>query len=216
MMIKKSENRRLLYSYYLLAGISMIFILLHGKSESFLKLYSFHNDFLNSLMQVITYFGDGVVALIIAFVFIFYRLRISIFLLLSGIASGLIAQLMKRFIFSDELRPLGFFRNLGMDIYQIPGFDMHIHHSFPSGHTATAFAVFFGLALFAKKSWQKISLLSIAAIAGYSRIYLGQHFLTDVVAGSVIGVFTSITFFYFVNNWKSKWLNLSIQSLLFK
>ena len=215
-MIKKSENRRLLYSYYLLAGISMIFILLHGKSESFLKLYSFHNDFLNSLMQVITYFGDGVVALIIAFVFIFYRLRISIFLLLSGIASGLIAQLMKRFIFSDELRPLGFFRNLGMDIYQIPGFDMHIHHSFPSGHTATAFAVFFGLALFAKKSWQKISLLSIAAIAGYSRIYLGQHFLTDVVAGSVIGVFTSITFFYFVNNWKSKWLNLSIQSLLFK
>ncbi len=216
MMITKSENRRLLYFYYLLAGFSMIFILFHGKSESFLKLYSFHNDFLNSLMQVITYLGDGVVALIIAFVFIFYRLRISIFLLLNSSIAGLIAQILKRHLFSDELRPLGYFRNLGIEIYQIPGFDLHIHHSFPSGHTATAFSVFFGLALFAKNFWQKITLLFIAAIAAYSRIYLGQHFLTDVVAGSVIGVFTSISFFYFLNTQKSKWLNLSIQSLLFK
>ena len=212
----KSENRRLLYLYYFIAGISIIYILVHGKSESFLKLYANHNDFMNSLMKGVSYLGDGVLALLFAGAFIFYRLKISFFLLMNWFVSGLIAQVLKRYVFTDELRPLGYFRELGVEIYQIPGLDIHMHHSFPSGHTATAFAIFFGLALFIKKSWLKVVLIFLAALGGYSRIYLGQHFLTDVIAGSVIGVFTSIIFYNFVENWKAPWLNKSIQSILIK
>lgn len=58
--------------------------------------------------------------------------------------------------------------------------------SFPSNHAATAFMAatitsgFFG-------SWRK-GLFFVAALIGYSRVYLGVHFLSDVIAGSVVGI----------------------------
>jgi membrane-associated phospholipid phosphatase len=50
-----------------------------------------------------------------------------------------------------------------------------------------------------------ILLLLIAIITAYSRIYLSQHFLQDVVAGSVLGVITSSVIYYVLA--KKKWVN---------
>jgi membrane-associated phospholipid phosphatase len=61
--------------------------------------------------------------------------------------------------------------------------------SFPSGHTTTAFAIATIMALHARKQWMAILYLVLAICVGYSRIYLGQHFPQDVLAGSIIGVF---------------------------
>lgn len=60
-------------------------------------------------------------------------------------------------------------------------------HSFPSGHTTAAFA--FGVALFltVKPKWAKAAALTAAALMGLSRLYVGVHFPTDVLAGAVIG-----------------------------
>ncbi len=209
-------NRSQLYLYYLIAGISIIFILINGKVDSFLKLYSFHSDFLNSIMKGITFLGDGIFALFFAFIFIFYKLRISIFLMANWLISGLLAQILKRYIFTDELRPLAFFKQLGINIYQVPGIELHSYHSFPSGHTATAFALFFGLSLFVKNQWYKASLLLFATLIGFSRIYLGQHFPADVIAGSVIGIFTSIFLFSRLTNWTSPFLEKNIQMIVRK
>jgi undecaprenyl-diphosphatase len=58
--------------------------------------------------------------------------------------------------------------------------------SFPSNHAASAFMAatilseFFG-------SW-RAGLFFVAGLIGYSRVYLGVHFLSDVVAGAVIGI----------------------------
>lgn len=58
-------------------------------------------------------------------------------------------------------------------------------YSFPSGHSITAFAVSVPIALcfpdFAA------ALLLIAGTVALSRLILGMHFLTDVIAGSLIG-----------------------------
>jgi len=72
--------------------------------------------------------------------------------------------------------------------------NLEIHHwqSFPSGHTAVAF---FCMGLFAisiknlqnSTAWG-ITCALFAAGIGYSRIYLGQHFLFDVCAGGTIAV----------------------------
>ena len=59
--------------------------------------------------------------------------------------------------------------------------------SFPSGHTMTAFAVTVpvGLAYPLAAPWLMVSAILIAA----SRILLGMHFLSDVIAGSILGAF---------------------------
>ncbi|MEY4925791.1 MAG: hypothetical protein RI894_227 [Bacteroidota bacterium] len=60
--------------------------------------------------------------------------------------------------------------------------------SFPSGHTFGAFTLYTLLAYFLPKGWQ-VPLLIIATGVGISRMYLGQHFLIDVLAGALLGVF---------------------------
>lgn len=57
--------------------------------------------------------------------------------------------------------------------------------SFPSGHTMTAFAVALPMALFYPTL--AIGLLFCALSIAMSRILLGMHFLSDVVAGALIG-----------------------------
>jgi undecaprenyl-diphosphatase len=59
------------------------------------------------------------------------------------------------------------------------------HFSFPSGHTITAFAVSLSLAAFYPAALP--GLMFCAASIALSRILLGMHFLSDVLAGAVIG-----------------------------
>lgn len=59
------------------------------------------------------------------------------------------------------------------------------HFSFPSGHSITAFAVVLPLGLFFPSLM--LALLFCAVSVAASRIVLGMHFLSDVLAGSAIG-----------------------------
>jgi undecaprenyl-diphosphatase len=58
-------------------------------------------------------------------------------------------------------------------------------HAFPSGHTAASTA-FFAVLLFA--NWQiGLACLPIPILIGFSRMYLGAHYLSDVVCAAVLG-----------------------------
>jgi membrane-associated phospholipid phosphatase len=65
---------------------------------------------------------------------------------------------------------------------------MHDEFSFPSGHTTTAFCIFFGLALLIPNKKIGTTLIILASLIGFSRTYLSYHFLMDLVAGSFLGV----------------------------
>ena len=59
-------------------------------------------------------------------------------------------------------------------------------YSFPSGHTAASFAV--GVLLFRKLPKRYgIPALVLAALIGFSRLYLGVHYPSDVLAGALLG-----------------------------
>jgi membrane-associated phospholipid phosphatase len=60
--------------------------------------------------------------------------------------------------------------------------------SFPSGHTSNAFATATTLSLTFKKWYITVPAYIWAASSGYSRLYLGQHYPTDVLAGAAVGV----------------------------
>jgi membrane-associated phospholipid phosphatase len=57
--------------------------------------------------------------------------------------------------------------------------------SFPSGHAATAFAAAVAVAMLYPRF--RTPLLGLAATVALSRVYLGVHFATDVLAGSLLG-----------------------------
>jgi membrane-associated phospholipid phosphatase len=60
------------------------------------------------------------------------------------------------------------------------------YHSFPSGHTGVAFALF-GVLLFADRRHGWWALLAAAAIA-WSRVYSNAHYLSDVMVGALLGL----------------------------
>ncbi|MDP4276824.1 MAG: phosphatase PAP2 family protein, partial [Bacteroidota bacterium] len=60
----------------------------------------------------------------------------------------------------------------------------------------------------------KIGCLLLACLVGYSRLYLLQHFLTDVVAGSLIGmVSAAFCYWWFTSSFSNKavWMDKSFR-----
>jgi undecaprenyl-diphosphatase len=67
--------------------------------------------------------------------------------------------------------------------------------SFPSGHTADAFALFMGLLLAFKQFRIYVPALLWACCVGFSRMNLGVHFPSDVLAGILIGLLAATLVF---------------------
>jgi membrane-associated phospholipid phosphatase len=77
-------------------------------------------------------------------------------------------------------------------------------YSFPSGHTSQAFATATALSLLYPK-WYIIAPAYLwASGVGYSRMYLGVHYPSDVLAGAVIGSASSIGTHYLFKYIKKK------------
>lgn len=67
-------------------------------------------------------------------------------------------------------------------------------HSFPSGHTSTAFGTATALSMAYSKWYVVAPSLLWASSVGYSRMYLGVHYPTDVAAGAALGAGTAFGF----------------------
>jgi membrane-associated phospholipid phosphatase len=185
------------YLLFLIPGI--LLLLIKGKEGSFLALNFYHNQQLDYFFALYTNLGDGVCAVLLS-LFLFFALKkkkAGLTVLFAFALTGIITQIIKPLV--ESPRPETYFSPRWL-----PFFIRDIIHtgnsSFPSGHTATAFAVASVLALYSKNISLHIALLLLAVAVGFSRIYLSQHFLQDVLAGSFIGVLGGMLCVYWCRN----------------
>jgi membrane-associated phospholipid phosphatase len=157
-----------------------------NKAEIFILLNNQHSFLLNVFFINCTFLGDGIFALcLIALLYFgFNKKPAAILTLCSFLSSGLIVQLIKNI--THMPRPKLYFEP-GRYQYFIDGVSMANDKSFPSGHTATAFALAAVFILLTANKKMQLPVLFAALLVGYSRIYLAQHFLEDVLAGAFIG-----------------------------
>lgn len=150
-------------------------------------LESIHSPMLDKFMIFITSLGNGGIIWIILALIIFFQKnkrdkREGLTLIFGLIIFSIIGLLiLKPFI--GRPRP-----------YEVYDFNLLINKpmgsSFPSGHTGSSFATAWGIFHFNKK--EGIFALILACLIGFSRMYLSVHYPTDVLAGIVVGILSSI------------------------
>ncbi len=180
------ENRYVLGTFAVVWALSVVFQAFVPKSALHLFLNRFHAPFFDLFFKYLTWLGSGWTVVAIILIMLFRHARTAVVFLMGNLLNTGIVQGMKNYLFSGVLRPAGSFKDV-QSLYLVPGVDMNIHYSFPSGHSATAFGIFVIMILLSKKQWQKFLWLFAAMLTAYSRVYLSQHFFQDILAGSFIG-----------------------------
>ncbi len=203
------QTKAFIIPYILFLLLCIFPVILFSKTDLHLFINRFHHPAADHFFILITNMGHGIFALSIALLLLLFRFRYSVMMLISFIISGLLSQFFKRVVFPGFDRPVKF---IGEDtgLYLVPGLEFHQSFSFPSGHAATAFAVFFLLSFFTKRKSVQLIFFLLALLTAFSRVYLSQHFLEDILAGSVIGIITSLLCYYYILKIEYKELDVSV------
>ena len=183
--------------------------------QLFWLINSHHNGFCDYFFSIVTFFGSGWVVAPVLLIAVFTtapskkRVPLIVFASLVLTASGLINSQAKHFFHTP--RPLAVFARedkavsdttpdklqsvLGRSPVHAVGEKLMLN-SFPSGHSNTAFAAAMLMVLcLGRRFWPAFL---VACLVGYSRVYLGMHFPSDVIGGAFLGsIIVGAGFFVF-------------------
>lgn len=179
-------------------------IIAYPKGNLVLFLNGRHTPVADVFFKYYTHIGDGITSVIVALVlFLAVKMRWGLLTLLTFALSGGISQLLKTVVFGPVPRPHRYFEGLNL-LHPVEGVKIAYLHSFPSGHTISSFALFSMLVFILPKNKIGITVLlfCMAALGGISRIYLGQHFTEDVLAGMLVGTLCSMVLYYWIEEKK--------------
>lgn len=204
-----NKNKIFLIPYSIVSVVVIYFLFTFDKKNGHLFLTSVHNKFLDSFFSLITHLGDGIFVILTGILILSVRIKYGLLVLMSYSLSGLLVQLLKNTVFDDFDRPFKYFEDTS-HLHAVEGLNIHIYNSFPSGHATSAFALFFSICLITKNKYLKFITFLLAAIVAYSRVYLSQHFLVDIWAGSATGIVFVLLTWLVLDNSKNNFLNKSL------
>ncbi len=197
------QNKSFLIPFAIIWIVGLVLWFITDKVGMHLILNGFHTPTLDIFFKYFTQVGGWVPCAVGGILLLLKKWRIAAIILAGQLVATLITTPLKHIF--RATRPSVILSELGINFPVVEGVDLHSTLSFPSGHTSAAFAFCFAIALFCPKWWQKILCLLTALFCGYSRIYLSQHFLEDVLVGSVIGIVSILIFIPIMNKLVKKY-----------
>lgn len=164
------------------ASLALYIWLLDLNQSLFLGFNALGNSAAAGLFWVnATLLGDTLVAFTLLGLFARRRFDIIWALLLAALFTTAWVHGLKNLL--DVSRPLA---ALGADAVHVLGVPLH-KHSFPSGHTATAFTLAGIICMQRVPPALAASVLILATLAGISRSVVGAHWPLDILAGAFGG-----------------------------
>ncbi len=156
-----------------------------------------------------TRLGEPPAYVLMGLLLAFRSLRAALSLPVAGAATTVVSMVLKWSFGHD--RPVAWFQKMRPEeaLTFVDGVQVYAGAtSFPSGHSMSAFALFTLAALWGsgRALWQ-ICCFSLALLVGVSRIYLAQHFLQDVLVGSILGLALGVAVYAACAKWQGPpWL----------
>lgn len=187
-MLQSTEYRHFRNAVLFTLGLACVvstFLLIYGKENSFLVINKYNSPEFDYVFRFWTYLGDGIIWIPLFAYILLFKKDYFISVVAALIICTALTQLLKRVVFWNDFRPIVVLAN---KVRVIPGYYMNRAHSFPSGHTSTAFTLALLLASIVKRNVWAFIFPLVAFFVGYSRVYLAQHFVTDVLAGIFVGI----------------------------
>ena len=165
-------------------------------------LNGWHTAGLDVFFKYVTKLGEGF-PVYLGVALLIFNWRNGLLVLLGQGLTSLVTQALK-YAFAHP-RPATYFKEMGIDLpATVDGVKLHTSfNSFPSGHTSAAFALFTCLALMTPRRLAPLWMTAAWAVA-YSRIYLSQHFLEDILSGSLIGMISSCAVYMIIDHFINK------------
>ncbi|MDR0828740.1 MAG: phosphatase PAP2 family protein [Prevotellaceae bacterium] len=197
--------------YFIFIIVLAALLISNEKADLHLFLATPHTVFCDMFFKVFTEIG-GSFPFIAAGLLLFYKYRATLFIMVSGTLAAIVTHLGKWLY--NAPRPKTFFAENFPDVVlpQVAGVNLHSWHSFPSGHSTAAFSFFLCLALMTENKILQFFYCITAILVAYSRIYLNQHFASDVLAGTIIGGFSATLCYIFIfNKYKMTWADGSLR-----
>ncbi len=143
---------------------------------------SFRSDFLDAFFQFFTMFGEELIIIaVLGFLYWCFDKKtgeaIGVTVFISLVVNSTLKTMFAR------LRPF----QIDSDIVNVRP-ETSSGYSFPSGHTQGAASVFGSLAIWFKRNWLTAISAFIIFMVAMSRMYIGVHFLSDVIVGAALGI----------------------------
>lgn len=186
---------------FLLAAMGVVQIL-YRQGIIILWVNKHHSAWADVFFKYATYLGDGRFCAAVGLLALGWSRRKGALILATFVVSGLISLLIKTQFFPQEPRPGQYFAKTLTYLHRVEGVELYLWNSFPSGHTTSAFGLYVLLVLWTQNPVLKCFWLLLAVVVAYSRMYLLQHFLVDVWAGSLLGTAVAVIFYQRFSNAK--------------
>ena len=152
------------------------------------QLYLIAGKFFTPFMELVSFFGDGGIALILISVvlIVFKKTRRYGTAMLLGLAIGALFTNLWLKVVIARPRPYTNEGSVFQQIWMVMGQHMESDKSFPSGHTTAAFGAMVPLFILGNKKYSWLALV-FGVLMGISRIYLAVHYPSDVIGGIIVG-----------------------------